>query len=190
MNISIDKCIEKRDLIQKIKAVENNMGKKERISKNVESLKSIPSHEHIKKERGEEKQNDIDSNNDNNNNKQNKRHKAAILYDTILYDTRESKQQTIKRVDVWIHRWSYRRSFRQLLNSILGYKSSDKLYINRGKCGDENYSLMIKLYKKAIMLIHPDKHVNSCFEIRYKAGEMFKILNKSKQKYEKRNNLC
>merc|ERR1712233_195307 len=79
------------------------------------------------------------------------KNKPSILFDTILNDTRESKQQIMNRVDVWIHRWSYRRSFRQILNSVLDYKASDRRYINRGRSGDQNYSLMMKGYKKAIL---------------------------------------
>merc|ERR1711997_937967 len=91
----------------------------------------------------------------------------------------------MNRVDSWIYRWSYRGSFRQILNSVLGYKSNDKQYISRSKQND--YLLMMKLYKKSILLIHPDKHVKSSFEIRYKSAEMFKIITNLCDKYQQKH---
>lgn len=132
-NVSINQCIEKKDLIEKIKKVKKD------------------------------------------------KKKSLILYQDNTNIKDESKEEIMKRVDLWINRWSYRRSFRQLINSILGYKSNDESYIKRG-----NHILIMKLYKKAILLIHPDKHCNEKFEIRYKSAEMFKVLNKYKQRYESR----
>eukprot|EP01083_Nonionella_stella_P197002 724541_1 len=148
MNVSIDKCIEKKDLIEKIKAHNTNQNKSTNISNKYYRKKSskpaVFSRQSKKTQRSE-----FRSGLNNTN-------RPSILYDTILNDTRESRQQIMYRVDLWIHRWGYRRSFRQLLNSVLGYKPNDNNYICRGKQGDQNYLLMIKSYKKAMFLLHPD----------------------------------
>ena len=178
MNLSINECIEKKDLIQKLKAIEGNG--------NDNDIQSSMKYKFPTQKQKQQQHVNLKQDAPQKHPEKKRKNKPAILYDTILYDTRESKQQIMNRVDLWIHRWSYRRSFRQLLNSILGYKSTDQHYITRGKHGDQNSVLMMKLYKKAILLIHPDKHINSPFEIRYKSGEMFKVLNKYKQKYENR----
>merc|ERR1712086_480886 len=91
---------------------------------------------------------------------------------SILDDPRESRQHIKNRVDPFIANWSYRRSFRQILNSTLGLKASSAGYIGK----KESYATMMRAYKAAILIIHPDKHVHSTFEIRYKASEMFKVV--------------
>jgi len=90
------------------------------------------------------------------------------------------------RVDDWIERWSNKKSLRQLLNSILGYKSGyDKGYLYRGV----NTTRIVKGYRKSMLKIHPDKHVNSSYETRYKASEMFKIVSSLFEKYKKKRNV-
>ena len=145
MNVSINECIEKKDLIQKIKAIEANSNDK--VTRNQDIHTSMIYRVPTPKQKQQQHVNlQQDAPQKHQENKRKK--KPSILYDTILYDTRESKQQIMNRVDLWIHRWSYRRSFRQLLNSILGYKSTDQYYITRGKNGDQNHVLMMKLYRE------------------------------------------
>ena len=110
MNVSIDQCIEKRDLIQKLKLCRldnvQNVQNGSQPNKNPNSKRGRP------KQRKQSVQNQVPRSALNKN-------KPTILFDTILFDTRESKQQIMNRADAWIHRWSYRRSFRQILNSVL-----------------------------------------------------------------------
>ena len=88
----------------------------------------------------------------------------------------------ITAIDEWIFKWSHHKSLRQLLNYILEAKPFDEEYIDRSA----NYKAITKAYRKAIMRIHPDKHVNSDFETRYKAAEMFKIVVQLYEKYKKK----
>merc|ERR1712154_546938 len=175
MNVSIDECIEKRDLIQKLKEYET-WGDTNKCTK--------PAPKKYPKPTAQKTQKQFVSSSNNNNKLKNK---PSILYEDILNDSRESKQQIMNRIDSWIIRWSYRRSFRQILNCVLEYKSNDERYITRGNQSDHNYALMMKMYKKAILLIHPDKHYNSSFEVKYKAAEMFKILTARCDKYKERH---
>lgn len=175
MHVSIDQCIEKRDLIQKLKMCKLNKSHEKHadiltctasnVNRPKQQNQSVPSAQ----------------------SKSRCKNRPSILFDSLLQDTRESKQQITNRADLFIHRWSYRRSFRQILNSVLDYKAGDRRYIARGKGGDQNYALMMKCYKKAIFLIHPDKHVHSCFEVKYKAAEMFKIMTSLCDKYRKKH---
>jgi len=177
MHVSIDQCIEKRDLIQKIKSCHLDPSVKK---------KTIPKRSAPKSQRPKPTRQSVPKSQPKAKAKPKVKNRPSILYDSLLHDTRENQQQIINRAEVWLHRWSYRRSFRQVLNSVLDFKAGDRRYIARGKSGDQNYSLMMKSYKKAILLIHPDKHVNSSFEVKYKAAEMFKIMTSLCDKYRKK----
>eukprot|EP00485_Elphidium_margaritaceum_P000256 CAMPEP_0202695956 /NCGR_PEP_ID=MMETSP1385-20130828/9377_1 /ASSEMBLY_ACC=CAM_ASM_000861 /TAXON_ID=933848 /ORGANISM="Elphidium margaritaceum" /LENGTH=539 /DNA_ID=CAMNT_0049352045 /DNA_START=28 /DNA_END=1647 /DNA_ORIENTATION=+ len=168
MNICIDTCIEKKDLIERLTSTSCNTKPKicsrQQLTQNAAvrtnaSKLSQPQNAAIKAK------------------------KPSILYDSVLSDSEESERQIRHRVDEWIHRWSYRRSFRQILNSILGYTSEHLQYISRR---DQDYTSVMKQYKKALLLIHPDKHLNRTFEIQYKSSEMFKVLKESCDRYKRK----
>ena len=86
-------------------------------------------------------------------------------------------------VDAFIANWSHRRSFRQILNSILGLKAGSAGYIGK----KESYATMMRAYRAAILMIHPDKHAQSTFEIRYKAAEMFKVVTNLCARFRKKH---
>jgi len=180
MHVSIDQCIEKRDLIQKLKMCQLDKSHRKKLDAKKRPMPKRPA---SKVNRPKKQKHSAPPARP----KSKLKNRPSILFDSLLGDTGESKQQIINRADLFIHRWSYRRSFRQVLNSVLDYKAGERRYIARGKSGDQNYSLMMKSYKKAILLIHPDKHVHSCFEVKYKAAEMFKIMTSLCDKYRKKN---
>ena len=97
-------------------------------------------------------------------------------------DSKQDQERIKNNVDQWVAKWSYHRSLRQLLNSILGLKPHDSNYLKRG-C---HHQEIVKSYRKALLRVHPDKHVNATFQTRYKACEMFKIISELYQKFQKK----
>ncbi len=82
-----------------------------------------------------------------------------------------------------IEKWASARTLHQMLNEINVVTAIDALYVKRQDTPEHIH----KAYKKAMLKVHPDKHVEVAANIR--ATEMFKWVNEHYSEYKKRHGL-
>lgn len=80
-----------------------------------------------------------------------------------------------------VEAWAKARSIRTMLNEINGHSPDHKLYLSL----TSPVATVNKAYKRAMLKIHPDKHMND-WEEQIRATEMFKEVTNKLQLFRKR----
>mmetsp|Transcript_9210 Transcript_9210/g.18040 ORF Transcript_9210/g.18040 Transcript_9210/m.18040 type:complete len:448 (+) Transcript_9210:148-1491(+) len=91
------------------------------------------------------------------------------------------RQETESRILREVRRWARGKGIKEILNSLMDTRRGDPLYLNRLS----TFSKVSRVYKRALMKIHPDKNMGS-FERLTRATEQFKIVNSMYQAYKDR----
>jgi len=84
----------------------------------------------------------------------------------------EEKEKMTERVVNEVQLWARGKSLKRMLNEVNGVRPGDSVFLNRVA----SFSAISKAYKRAILKIHPDKHMGD-HEKFVRATEMFKEVN-------------
>jgi len=94
----------------------------------------------------------------------------------------EAKQEVIRdRIIKEVNQWAKGKNIKKMLNDVLGLKTPDKNYLKRY----DTLTPVSKMYKKAILKIHPDKHMGD-FAQYVRATELFKQVNGAFTSYKQK----
>ena len=177
LGIYTDDCIEKKDLIRKLKYCDHYIKNTQYMHNHTRYKGNNNHNDRIKNSNLKNITNkciNIDANNVTNNDD----HKSSN--NTTTTTVEEYSDEIKAEIDGYIKEMSYKKSLRQLLNSIFEYKPTDPRYLKHGCHTDK----IKKTYRQAILKLHPDKHVNSCYETKYISQELFKIITSKHDKYK------
>ena len=97
-------------------------------------------------------------------------------------DREEEENERIRRqICHEVDRWKRNRSIRWLLNNINRASVGSPLYLPPYA----SFAVVSKVYKRALLKIHPDKHADRSLQERWRAEETFKAVNECFTQFRK-----